>query len=115
MTNMPSSFSTVCGEVAESCGAAGAAAGAEGAGGLPAGWVPESWPIAERLKIRAKAIWMWKEGLFHRRVISSFRIDLERWKSPWGVQLYLDFTPLTIVDGVLRSIPDHILVSQFDA
>jgi len=65
---MPSSFSTVCGEV-RVLWAAGATAGADEAawwparrvaGGLPR-LVPESGLIAERLKIRAKVNWMWKK------------------------------------------------------
>ena len=103
---------------AGSCGVAelGAAAGGDAeAGDGGAGGDPAFCPTAEILKIRAKTIWIATKQLFHGSVIPSFRIDLERRKSPWGVQLYLDFTPLTIVNGVLRSIPDHVLVSKFDA
>src|SRR5882762_5907384 len=118
MTNMPSSFSIACGVEAGSCGVTelGAAAGGGAAAGEDdAGGDSVFCPATERLKIRAKTMWVATKQIFHGSVIPSFRINLERRKSPWGVQLYFDFTPLTIVNGVLRSIPDHVLVSKFDA
>jgi len=112
----------------ESCGAAGGAtAGAgrsrRGGGrrergrGLPAGWVPESWPIAERLKIGRKQFWLVERRFIQTGRHISFRIRPERWKKfPWGVNFTLIFYATYHCGwGVLRSIPDNILVSQFDA
>src|SRR5258708_38578457 len=100
MTNMPSSFSIGWGVEAGSWGVTelgvtglgaaaggGAEAGEGGAGGGPA-----FCPATEMLKIRAKTRCVAAKQFFHGSVIPSFRLNLERRKSPLGVQLFFYFS-----------------------